>query len=57
MKISVNKTTDHRSLLVSYLPQRDVMQTAMILPGAACSFGCCCSSCGAISKPSELSGN
>ncbi|MCD6039143.1 MAG: hypothetical protein K0S27_543 [Gammaproteobacteria bacterium] len=50
MKLSSSKLIDHRSLLVSYLPQHEVARTALILPGAGCSLGCCCSSCGAVTK-------
>ncbi len=50
MKLSSTKIVDHRSLLVPYLPQRGIARVAMVLPGAGCSLGCCCSSCGAITK-------
>jgi hypothetical protein len=50
MKITSKKIIDHRSILVSYLPQRGITRAAMVLPGAGCSLGCCCSSCGAVTK-------
>lgn len=50
MKLSITKMVDHRSLLVAYFPQRGIARAAMVLPGAGCSLGCCCSSCGAINK-------
>jgi len=50
MKLSITKIVDHRSLLVAYLPQRGIARAAMVLPGAGCSLGCCCSSCGAVTR-------
>lgn len=50
MKLSSSKIVDHRSLLVSYLPQPGISRSAMVLPGAGCTLGCCCSSCGAVTK-------
>jgi hypothetical protein len=50
MKLLINKMVDHRSLLTAWLPRRGVVPIPMILPGAGCSLGCCCSSCGAMSQ-------
>jgi len=50
MRLSITKIVDHRSLLVAYLPQHGIARAAMVLPGAGCSLGCCCSSCGTVTK-------
>ncbi|MHB1949124.1 MAG: hypothetical protein ACYCQI_13535 [Gammaproteobacteria bacterium] len=54
MKLSSSKFVDHRNVLISYLPQRGISRASMILPGAGCTFGCCCSSCGATTKSTEI---
>lgn len=50
MRIKVSQLIEHRSLTVTYLPRENQMRESLVLPGAGCSIGCCCSSCGAISQ-------
>ncbi len=50
MTLSSTKIVDHCSALLFFLPEQGVAKAAMILPGAGCSIGCCCSSCGAVTQ-------
>jgi len=50
MQIKVEHNIDHRSATLAYLPQETLIREIMVLPGAGCSIGCCCTSCGATTR-------
>lgn len=50
MKINVSRIIDHRSVMLAYLPQESVSRETMVMPGAGCTIGSCCTSSGATAR-------
>jgi hypothetical protein len=50
MKIKITRLIDHRTLMLAYLPQENILRETMVVPGAGCTIGCCSTSCGATAR-------